>query len=189
VLAKVKAGGNFEELAKAESDCPSKHRGGFLGVFPAKVMHPKFSEATLALKDGEYSGVVETPFGFHVIRRDTAAKAAEFKKMQQDKIQASHILFAYKGAMRAAPTITRSKEEAKAAAEAALTKIKGGADFAATAKESSDCPSKNQGGDLGKFGRGMMAPPFEKTAFELKAGEMSGVIETLFGYHIIKRAS
>ncbi|MEM7235976.1 MAG: peptidylprolyl isomerase, partial [Planctomycetota bacterium] len=54
-------------------------------------------------------------------------------------------------------------------------------------KEYSDGPSGPNGGDLGMFGKGMMAPPFEKAAFALKVGEMSGVVKTSFGFHIILR--
>ena len=80
--------------------------------------------------------------------------------------------------------------------DAALDKIKdirarivdGKADFAEEAKKHSDCPSGQQGGSLGWFGRGMMVPEFDKVAFEMKRGEVSGVVTTQFGYHIIYKA-
>jgi peptidyl-prolyl cis-trans isomerase C len=61
-----------------------------------------------------------------------------------------------------------------------------GEGFEEAAKEKSDCPSRSDGGSLGEFGRGAMVPEFDKTAFELPVGEISPVIETQFGYHIIK---
>lgn len=65
-------------------------------------------------------------------------------------------------------------------------KLKKGEDFAALAKQYSQCPSNEKGGDLGFLGKGQTAKAFEETAFSLKPNEMSGVIETEFGYHIVK---
>ena len=66
--------------------------------------------------------------------------------------------------------------------------VEGGANFAEEAKKNSDCPSGQEGGSLGWFGRGMMVPEFDKCAFEMKKGEVSGIVTTQFGYHIIYKA-
>jgi peptidyl-prolyl cis-trans isomerase C len=70
---------------------------------------------------------------------------------------------------------------------AVLERLKKGENFSAIAKDVSLCPSKKRGGDLGTFGRGQMVKEFENTAFVLEKGQISGIVKTQFGYHIIKR--
>jgi parvulin-like peptidyl-prolyl isomerase len=103
------------------------------------------------------------------------------------EITARHILIMYHGSAQAPESVTRAKEEAKTLAEQLLQKIKEGGDFAELASQYSDCPTKIRGGLLTPFGRGKMAPAFEDAAFSLKKGEISAVVETDFGFHIIKR--
>ena len=98
-----------------------------------------------------------------------------------ESVRASHVLI---GAD--AKATEADKKKAKEKAESVLKKVKGGEDFAKAAKENSTCPSSAQGGDLGFFTKGQMVPAFENVAFALKPGEMSDVVETQFGYHIIK---
>ena len=102
-----------------------------------------------------------------------------------DQIRASHILLMYAGSSRS--SATRSQEQAEANIKAIKAQLDDGGDFATLAKQNSDCPSARNGGDLGSFGRGQMVPPFELAAFGLNVGEVSGVVETDFGYHIIQR--
>ena len=78
------------------------------------------------------------------------------------------------------------KKQAREKAEALLKRVKGGDDFAEVARTESSCPSKALGGDLGNFGRGQMVPPFEEAVFAMKPGEISDVVESSFGFHIIK---
>jgi peptidyl-prolyl cis-trans isomerase C len=77
------------------------------------------------------------------------------------------------------------KKQAKEKIEAVLKEVQAGKDFSELAKTYSDCPSKTRGGDLGYFGKGRMVPAFETAAFALKEGEVSPVVETQFGYHLI----
>ncbi len=102
-----------------------------------------------------------------------------------DRVRASHILLMYDGSARS--SATRSKDEAASQIADLKAQIDGGADFAEIAREHSDCPSGAQGGDLGMFGRGQMVPEFETATFAMEVGEMSDVVETDFGYHLIQR--
>ncbi len=117
----------------------------------------------------------------------TAEDIATFKKENienlktPESVTASHILF-----MVEEDATDEVKAEKKAEAEKIQKELVNGADFAKLAAENSSCPSKAKGGDLGKFGRGQMVPAFEKAAFEQKIDEIGPVVETKFGYHIIK---
>ena len=102
-----------------------------------------------------------------------------------DQINASHILLMYAGSERS--RATRSKEEAQSQIGNIAQQLRDGADFAALAREHSDCGSAQAGGDLGAFGRGQMVKGFEDAAFALNVGDTSDVVETPFGFHIIRR--
>ncbi len=101
-------------------------------------------------------------------------------------VKASHILLAYTGATRANPDVNRTKEEAEAKAKELLKEAKkSGVVFSELARDNSDGPSAPQGGDLGYFQRGVMVPEFNDFAFNNNVGTI-GLVETDFGFHIIK---
>ncbi len=103
------------------------------------------------------------------------------------KYGARHILIAYQGSTRDA-AVTRTKEDAQKKAGELLAELqKDAGKFAELAKQWSDCPSKNDGGDLGTFGEGQMVPAFESAVKELTVGDLSGVVETQYGFHILER--
>ena len=107
----------------------------------------------------------------------------------REEMNASHILVQYKGSERADASVTRTKEEAKTLIDSIKKDLAAGKDFVALAKEKSDGPSKATGGSLGVIHRGEMVPTFESAAFALKKGQISDVIETGFGFHIIRANS
>ncbi|MGC9974420.1 MAG: peptidylprolyl isomerase, partial [Gaiellaceae bacterium] len=114
-------------------------------------------------------------------------ESRKFYDQNQDKfvggetVRASHILVGVD-----AKATAEEKQKAREKAEKLRKELAAGADFATLARENSTCPSSKQGGDLGYFGKGQMVPPFEQAAFALKPGGLSDVVETQFGYHIIK---
>ena len=159
----------------------------------------KAFEAELA-KDGMTIATVESMFRHNMIIdkyiktavvpqvKVSQEEEAKFYQENQDKmkhpeqVRASHILLRV-----AKDTPADQKAAQKAKAEEALAKARSGSDFAALAREYSQDPgSAQQGGDLGYFGKGKMVPPFDKAAFALKVGAISDLVETDFGYHIIK---
>src|SRR5690606_20932091 len=109
------------------------------------------------------------------------------KKADADKVTASHILIAYKGATSANPNITLTKEEAKAKAESLMKQAQANpATFASLAEANTDDPgSKTTGGQYKDITRGQMVTPFENFIFSKPVGSI-GVVETDFGYHVIK---
>jgi len=104
-----------------------------------------------------------------------------------DQVRVSHILLMYAGSERS--TATRSKDEALAQIGEIKEQLAAGEDFAALAMQHSDCPSSREGGDLGSFPRGAMVPEFDEAAFALDVGADSDLVETAFGYHLIRRTS
>jgi peptidyl-prolyl cis-trans isomerase NIMA-interacting 1 len=174
------AGANFDALVAEFSEEPrAAERKGSLGIFHPGRMVPEFDRAVFAMEVGAVSDVVETAFGYHVIKR-----------LPIERVAAQHILIMHKDSMRVPEGITRTKEEAHTRAEMVLTKARArGADFTALAREYTDEPQRpgSTPGDLGRFGRGQMVPAFDAAVFAMQPGQISDLVETPFGYHVIKR--
>jgi peptidyl-prolyl cis-trans isomerase C len=130
--------------------------------------------------------VIETEVASKIAVQDAEVSAFYQQNLERfkqgDTVHASHILIGV--AQTATPA---DKAAARAKADAALKQVRSGADFGAIAKAQSQDPgSAPNGGDLGFFPKGQMTPAFEEAAFKLKPGAVSGVVETPFGFHIIK---
>jgi len=100
---------------------------------------------------------------------------------QPEQVKASHILIKV-----ASDAKESEKIQARKKIETVQKKVRQGEDFGTLAKENSEGPAAQREGDLGYFSRGQMVKPFEDAAFALKVGGISGIVETQFGYHLIK---
>jgi len=125
--------------------------------------------------------------------REAEEDAAEEQERQRiakqpKEIGARHILIMHKGSKSKPEDVTRSRDEARALAQEIILKIRGGAKFEDMVTEYSDEPgAADRGGDLGVFERHLMVKPFSDAAFSLRVGEISEVVESPYGFHIIQR--
>ena len=162
----------FTDLIKQFSDLTEQSKLPLLSSKQPNM--PEFLKPAFKLKVGQISDPIDSAFGYLIFRR-----------IRIEAVTASHILISYEGALRS--TKKRSRQAAKKLAEKILKDIKKGTDFAELARLFSDGPSGTKGGHLGRFTRGQMVPEFDNAVFDLNPGEVSGLVETKFGYHIIKR--
>lgn len=156
------------QMAKAQGYDKDPNVLAALQIAQERVM----ADAWLAALDKKSLPSVEAA----LLKAEAMYKAEPQRFSMGEEVHASHILVAGKG------------DKVRAKAEGLLKQIQDGADFATLAKDvSDDKGSGARGGDLGFFGRGKMVEPFEEAAFALtKSGELSGLVESQFGYHIIR---
>jgi peptidyl-prolyl cis-trans isomerase C len=175
---------------KAVSDRMEALKKGFPSekVFQEEMGQLNLSEETLRAqirKDLSVNRLVEKDILVHVKVTDQDIKSFYdshpdlFK--EPERVRASHILIKSE-----ADTDPAAKAERREKLEAIKKRLDQGEDFAALAKEFSQDPSAEKGGDLGYFERGKMAKPFEDAAFAMNPGEISGIVVTPFGFHLIK---
>lgn len=178
IIAEVKAGQDFGQIAANESADPSaKQNRGDLYYFSVGRMVPEFEDAAYDLKAGEVTSTpVKTRFGIHIIK-------VTDRKPSAGERRCSHIMIRFPN-MNPTPDDTAA---ALAKIQPLMDSLKQGADFAELARRNSeDGGSSNQGGDLGWFSRGRWPQPFDEAAFLLSTDQLSPVIRTAYGYHIIK---
>jgi protein-export membrane protein SecD len=178
VLDQIKKGDSLERIARETSeDTASAQNGGDLGWILNQNDYAKIAEVLSDQQPGLYPQVIDNGINFFIV--DLLEK-----KPAGQEIQASHILVQWSGSEQSSSTSTKDQ---------ALVKIKDiqskvtAANFEDMAKKYSEEPGADKSaGDLGWFRKGMMVQAFEDAAFKLKNGEVSGIVETPFGYHIIK---
>ncbi len=177
VLQSIKDGIDFSTLAKKYSqDRNSARVGGDIYYITAGFLPLSFENAVYSLKVGEvYPDIVKTQYGYHIIK-------VTDKRKRVPEIRASHILTSYTNKGKA-DTVGAYNQ-----AKMILDSLKNGGNFSDLAKKySNDSGSKNVGGDVGFFKRRTMVKPFDEAAFNLKkVGDISGIVKTRYGFHIIK---
>jgi parvulin-like peptidyl-prolyl isomerase len=174
VYARILSGGDFADIARAVSDAPTGRRGGQIGAFAPGTLDPNFELTIAGLSVGEVSPPFRTRFGWHVVRRELI-----------DEVRVRSILIATQGASSLQKV--RPISVARSRAESALKQLREGASFDEIALRYSDDPTRKQGGDLGFIARGQMVPAFEQAAFGLQPGELSDLVDTPYGVHILLR--
>jgi hypothetical protein len=138
-----------------------------------------------AIADG---GVAEAPAAAPAAAQPAAEAQPQGQQPQGERVHVAHLLVMHTNSAMRPPTVTRSLDEARAFATQLLGRIRGGEDLVALSRQHSDEPGhENKGGDLGFITRGMTVAPFENAAFALRVGQVSDVVQTDFGFHIIKR--
>ncbi len=143
-----------------------------------KELSSSVADTLMSLQVGDIYGPYKDG-DFFKISKMVARKA-------NGSVKASHVLITYEGAQRAKPEIKRTKEEAETKAKELLKEAKkSGTVFSELARDNSDGPSAPRGGDLGYFQRGIMTPKFNDFAFNNEVGTI-GLVETDFGFHIVK---
>jgi len=202
-LNKIKKGQDFAIIGQEEQQAyPGKVKFEKVDyTFASKLPEGKIKDAVTNLKSGEFSkSLIESSGSFIIDEsgqpvQDTGlviVRLIDSKEGVKDgkEVDVSHILISYKDAEGAAPSVTRTKDEAYALAKEIKAKADKGEDFAVLAQQSSDDASnKDQGGHITKpvTGDGSYVYDFEQAALGFtKEGEISAIVKTQFGYHIIK---
>lgn len=169
-------GASFEEMALKHSiDGYAKHNQGRMGFISAGKYPYTFEDAAYDTPVGEISHVIETPFGYHIVK-------VHGRRPASGKVLTRHILKLTRGLSPEAAAVKKTQ------IDSIYSLVNNGADFSEIAKRESEDPgSARQGGMLRWFGTGEMVKEFEQTAFALNNGEISKPFATSYGYHIIQK--
>lgn len=176
VIAKLKQGGDFKEMAVSHSDGSYALKGGDLGWRPAAQWPSLFSDKAIKMQPGDITEPLRSGNGFHILkmldRKGDTAKIVE-------QYHARHILIK--------PSTIRSADASRDLARDLHARVASGADMEKLAREYSDDPgSARNGGDLGWVSSGEMVGEFEKQMLSTPIGETSNVFETQYGWHFLR---
>lgn len=174
--SKLKAGAPFAQIAAGYSDAKDALQGGQLGWRPADRLPSLFADPLSKMKPGEVSPLLRSPNGFHLIK--LMDRKTSDTPIFITQTHARHIL------IKTSELV--SENEAKARLQEIKMRIDKGADFAEQAKLHSEDGSAPQGGDLNWLSPGETVPEFEKPMDALKIGQISGLVQSGFGWHLIQ---
>jgi hypothetical protein len=172
--ARLDAGEPLADLAREASDDPTAAQGGDLGAVHRGLLVPHVESVLFALPEGGVAGPVESEFGFHLLRREPLVE-----------VHLGEVLVQWAGLPKT--RATRGRDEARAVAEALRQRLLAGEPLAQVARDASDGPTGPWGGDLGWFTRGSLRPGLDEAAAALGAGQISEVIESPGGFHVLVR--
>ena len=175
-LNRAKAGENFAELTAAFSDAPDALQGGNLGWRPLSRLPGLYAETAARLKDGEVSPLLRSSAGFHIVKLIGKRGSNDTVSIQQTLVR--HILIRVNEVV--------SESEARHKLQIVRERIQNGADFAEQARLYSQDGSAAKGGELGWMNPGDTVPEFEQPMNALKPGELSEVVQSPFGMHLIQ---
>jgi peptidyl-prolyl cis-trans isomerase SurA len=178
LLSRVRAGEDFNNLARAASDAPDRSNGGQLGLRTADRYPTLFVDATRALAVGEVSALVRSGAGFHLLKV-MERQDANLPPTAVTQTRSRHILLR--------PSAQLSEAAARDRLLAYRAQIQAGqAGFAALARQHSQDGSAAQGGDLGWTSPGMFVPEFEQLMNRLAPGQVGEPLVSRFGVHLIE---
>ena len=176
LLEQLKQGLDFREASAGASDSDQALTGGELGWRKLNQIPTLFADVAPTLKEGDLAGPIRSPSGFHIIKM-LGIKGTGAERITKTHVR--HILIK--------PNEVLSDEEAKQKILALRTRIEAGDDFAALARgHSEDKGSAIKGGDLGFVDPGALVPEFERAMNDLEINQLSGPVQTQFGWHLIQ---
>ncbi len=175
-LKRARAGENFAELTAAYSDAPDALQGGDLGFRPLSRLPALYAEVAARLQAGEVSDLLRSSAGFHIVKMVGKRGGSDVASVQQT--HARHILIRVNEVV--------SEVEARRKLESVRERIANGIDFAEQARLYSQDGSAAKGGDLGWLNPGDTVPEFEQAMNALKVNEVSAVVQSPFGMHLIQ---
>jgi peptidyl-prolyl cis-trans isomerase SurA len=176
MVEQLRRGADFAQMAATSSDAPDALSGGMMGWRPLDRLPTLFAEVVTKLKQGEVSGVLRSPAGFHILKLvDRRGGTIAIQPVPQT--WARHIL------IKTSEVV--SEAEARRRLVLLKERLDNGADFAELARLHSNDLSAARGGDLGWLDKGATVPEFERAMDALKVGQVSEPVQSPFGWHLI----